>query len=234
MNKIKIDNKPPESIDNKLLNLIIENTDLLRVISDMDVAITIKKIKKEHFDLEQIIDSSLEDQVLFEVIEKNIADEFKKLWLETSNEKIGIILEKLISYFGPFKLKCKVLGCSRESKVYDTGKDNDFDVIFYDKKSADYTNDGKYIQIESHEIEFHECKKNVCTYIPCKKELLEKGCKKKLEFIMDVHKMVDKSMFYIPTFKYDTSGPQKFLNDNGYDFIEILNIRKIINRYLDY
>lgn len=229
--KIKIDNNGHDCCKSRLLELIIEYSHLLTVISNVDVDISMKKKHKEAYNLSDILDYYLEDLIMFEIITKEIGAEFKQLWIDTSSEDLGILLEEIITYFGPFQCSYDQLGYSRESKVYNTNKENNFDIVFYNKDLSSIVENGKYIEIEESIIEFHECKKNVCNFIPCKKELLKDDHKRKLDFIKDVHDILNKSLFYIPTFKYYTRGSEEFLKNNGYDFIEILGIKKIMDRY---
>lgn len=219
--------KVTKNID-ELLRLIIDNGRFLEVISNMDIKIELKKFSKENIDKCEIIDDSIEELILSGDINEEEAQRFKELWISTRDEDLGKLLEEVVAQNGPYKLENQFVNYSRESKVFDTGRENNFDIIFY---CGDYRKIGERKVEVTGKVEFHECKKNVCNVIPDNPNLLNIHMKNKLTFIKKVHSLKEDGSFYIPTFKYNTSGSELYLKDNGYEFIEILNIKKLIKRY---
>ena len=88
------------------------------------------------------------------------------------------------------------------------------------------------------EVEFHECKNNVLNWIPANKEWLQetKNSRKfarKLEFLKTVHSIHSSGNIYIPTLAYDVKGKQACLDEWGYEFIRILNIKDLIKAFFN-
>lgn len=137
---------------------------LLVAISKINININILR-ESEDDDTGIITKSVLEDLMLSGDVTEGAANKFMELWLKTSEEKKGDLLEELISQLGPYKFKYGNLGYSRGSRIYNVGEDKKFDVIFYNKETAILYREKRIVFING-EIEFHECKKNVCNYVP--------------------------------------------------------------------
>lgn len=215
----------------ELLNLLLNNMNLLIAISKIDIEIEMCKIKNEPYDKNRIIEDSLEELEYAGFTDDEEAIKFRELWDKAEAEnQLGKLLEEIIAKSGSYLSKYDDYDYSRESKVKETKKDSNFDVIFYCRGTSVIHKKENLVEIKE-QSEFHECKKNVCNEIPYDEKLLSASFKRKLDFILDVKNLTNECFFYIPTFKYNVTGSEKYLNEHGYKFIEILNIDKIINRY---
>ncbi len=215
-------------IRTRLLNIILKNLKVLKVISNIYIHES-GKGKLDSTILERIIKQS----VRAGYININEANEFKNLWIKIDDEKIGDVLEQLIANLGPYE-SLNDFDKSMEVKVFETKMDNNFDVVFFDKSFSCNCKTGNNIKIQG-DNEFHECKKNVCTYIPINiNSSLKDKVKRKLEFIKCTYDLQEKGRFYIPTFFPEVEQQREFLKEYKagiYKFIDILSIEDIYSRY---
>lgn len=230
---ITIDNRKCKSKKRKneratqLTNLIKENKYLLKCISKVFIK---KALNEGHkFNMDKETDKSLKNLFIQGKINKSETQDFKNIWLKMNDDDIGEFLENIVVLHGPYVCGFEKYDFSVESKVYESLKNNNFDIIFYDSEySGKYKKEPK-IKI-SGEIEFHECKKNVCNVIPYDiNTKLKESMERKLEFMFQVNNMVKKSKILIPTFAYNVLGSQKFLDNKKYNFIHILGIKQLID-----
>lgn len=215
----------------EILEIITQNMSLLLVLSQIDIEIEMRKKQKSKYDKNEITESILADFKLAGEITDEQSNKFLKLWAKAEIEnQLGKLLEEIIAHLGPYNKVDYEYRYSRESVVKETGRDSNFDVVFYDPGQSTINTEYKTVMLQNGG-EFHECKKNVCNVIPCDENLLDIRFKGKLDFIKEVHDLSNNGLFYIPTLKYNVRGSEDFLNKNGYEFIEILSINKIIQRY---
>lgn len=233
----KVNDYPNDHNIAKLSNIIFNNIRILKIISNIYILEgnekkeLLKKPQEYKVFLERVIKSS----VMTGFIKKEEAKEFLELWSSVSNEDLGIVLEQLISKLGPYNIENMTeFDKSMEVKVLETHEDNDFDVVFFDKKFSDGCKYGCNIKIKDYN-EFHECKKNVCTFIPIRYDReLKKKIKKKLEFIRHTYDLKMSGKFYIPTFYPIVNCQREFLenyNSGQFSFIEILSVDDLYIRY---
>lgn len=178
-------------------------------------------------ELNDFISEEFEVNPLLKSFDNGKKDFFIKTWINLYNkDKLSELLEELVRINGPFNLSIEPLEYSREAKVYCTIKLNNFDVVFFRNDNHKPKDRGRVIEIKDI-MEFHECKTNACNYIPADpKYKLNKGIKKKLDFMQEVYSYVDKKGYankiFIPTFYENIDASQEYLNVNGYEYIEIV------------
>ena len=215
-------------IRSKLLNIILKNLEVLKVISNL----YIYESGQGKLDSE-ILDRFIKQGIRAGYIDINEANEFKNLWIKIDDEKIGDVLEQLIANLGPYE-NLNDFDKSMEVKVLETKMDNNFDVVFFDKSFSCGCKKGNDIKIQG-DNEFHECKKNVCTYIPINSNSsLNDKVKRKLVFIKCTYDLQENGRFFIPTFFPEVGQQREFLKeykDGIYKFIDILSIEDIYSRY---
>lgn len=216
----------------KLTLLIIDNPNILNFMANYYLYLDDEKIK-ENIDAKK--------NVLTILISRNIAtgkicdknfdfEKFRDIFLKVNNEDLGKVLENIIVYIGPYKKeKFNQINISRDTKIFETEMDNDFDVVFFDKFSEDISINS--VQIYGYN-EFFECKKNVCTFIPYDSDKqLKQHIENKLKFIKKVYDIKNNNgNFYIATFFPKVTAQQDFLkhyNNGEYSFLKILDIFKI-------
>ncbi|HBF5910326.1 TPA: hypothetical protein KRM68_001089 [Clostridioides difficile] len=228
-----------EHIVFELSNLILDNPKLLTVLANIYILIGELKQKK-NLDKEKqtknIVRRVTKKALFSGWISEEIGQDFIRCWNEISSENLGKVLEQIISRIGPYDVeKFEDFHKSMEVKVTQTGMKNDFDVVFFERESNHCYKKGEYIDISGYG-EFHECKKNICTYIPKDpKSDLDKRVSNKLKFIKATYELKKDNKFYIPTFFPMVKSQREFLQDylNGeYNFIEILDIYQLENKIM--
>ncbi|MDK2999578.1 hypothetical protein [Clostridium perfringens] len=227
---------PNNHIIAKLSNLIYNNIKILKLISNIYILGENQKEKfleepdKYRAFLEQVIKSG----IVSGHIRKEEANEFLELWFSISDENLGHVLEQLIAKLGPYNRNMCEYDKSMETKVFETNQENDFDVVFFDKKFSEGYNYGTNIKIKDYN-EFHECKKNVCTFIPFKIDMrVKSNVKRKLDFIKNTYDLKKSGKYYIPTFYPIVYSQRDFLrdySDGKFSFIEILSVDDLYLRY---
>lgn len=215
----------------ELSDLIINNMELLHLLSQACMIYEKAKKDNKNIKVEDMLEKSINICVFTGDVSTDIALDFKKKWMNMSAQKIGIVLEQIIAVKGPYKNILNNVDHSRDVKVYKTNLDNNFDVVFFEKKHNLNNRCEQTINIDGY-IEFHECKKNICNHIPndINKEL-KKDMKNKIELIKRTKELVVSGGFYIPTFYVNVKAQEKYLDVIGCGYVEILNIDKLIERY---
>ncbi|HBJ1648970.1 hypothetical protein [Clostridium sp. ZBS20] len=231
--KIKKYNK--DHIVYKMKELILKNYRLLEVIANIYILLDDfnndnRIVNDEN---EKIICSIIRKSVMSGYITREVAQEFSLLWAQIKSEELGLVLEQIIANIGPCEVFKENYDLSMDVKVDETKIEKDFDVVFFSDIYSKNKNHSKNKKIKiSGKSEFHECKKNVCTFIPCDpgKELKEKP-KKKLDFIKKTYELHNEGKYFIPTLFPQVESQQRFLNkyeDGIYNFIKILDIYNLI------
>lgn len=235
-NNIEINYKhiiyPDEHNVSKILNLITTNLNFLDLISHIyffQKDLNKKKvIDEEKFKLLKGIVTKF---VMLQKISTNGGNEFINLWIKLTNKNISDLLEQLIFTIGPFNNYCsyKDLGKSMEVKIKYTGLQSNFDVVFFEKVVG-----CEYIQnrnvFASGIIEYHECKTDICTFIPSDTKYFNEKYRNKMELFFETYKLRNSDKFYIPTFHKNPLSQRKYLDEyeeGKYKFIEIIDIDKI-------
>lgn len=221
----------------KLTNIILGNIDILKVISNLYIIEgNLKKKKNNDIVLKKKLwETSMKNSVIAGLITKDEADEFFILWNTISSENLGRVLEQIIAHLGPYNYEELVdFDKSMDVTVDETNIENSFDVVFFNKNFCEVIEKNKKIKITGYS-EFHECKKNVCTYIPSdyNRELKDE-VKRKLDFIKNTYSLMGSGDFYIPTLYPVVNSQREFLesyNDGEYSFIEILDIGQLHSKY---
>lgn len=244
---VKLDKKckkyPKEHIISILGDFFLENPWAFHVVDSFQVKSKLLKNKKDEWPEERILDYVLEELKDIYDIENCEREEFKDLWCKISNEDIGLLLEHLVSRLGSYYFPHKNNSFVNESKVYEIQRENgvkiikqenDFDVIFfYDENCS--CNDERLIVSVLNGIEFHEAKKNVTNEIP--NNLTRdphKRMKNKLELMKEIHEVYPNGKYFISTFSSFVDPCQNYLDMNGYDFVEILCVNKLMDRYFSF
>lgn len=232
---------PKENSITLLTNLIKKNINLLKIISSLYILKDdYKKYSQDSYKLR--VQKAIKRGVISGYINRDVGNKFYELWIEISNEGIGEVLEQLISNIGPYKIgNFSRFNSSMQVKIDEIERKNDYDVVFFEDEYIGDSKEGNKILIDGF-IEFHECKKNVCTFIPCdfSKDISSnrnyKQVYNKLEFMYDTYTKHTNGEFYIPTFFPMVDSQREFLNkyDNGkYSFINILDIDQIRKVFVD-
>ncbi len=226
---------------NKLINSLDKNFSIAQLICYFVLKINIEKSRSKSITIEvkkEILDYLFEQYELTGEIELEEYNEIKDCLINFLPEISGKFLEILVAKIGPFTelSECNYDKCF-ESKVYheSINSNHNFDVIFFDKISTQYIESKNRIQIDTL-TEFHECKNNICNWLPC--NMREFFClpkyndaKNKLLFIKKVHKITKHDgRFYMPTFAYNVRARQECLDRNKYSFIKIINIEDLLQK----
>lgn len=218
----------------KLSELILNNPNLLKVLANIYILIEELK-KKKNVDkvkeTEKIIKRSIKKSIYSGMIDEDLAKIFIKYWKEISSENLGRVLEQIVANMGPYNIEqFNDFHRSMEVKIPKTEMNNDFDVVFFEKEPIHNYKKGSKIEISGYS-EFHECKKNVCTYIPNDPNVdLDKKVYNKLKFMKATYDLKKNGKFYIPTLFPIVNSQREFLQkySNGeYKFIEVLDIYQI-------
>ncbi|WP_042832600.1 hypothetical protein [Thermoanaerobacter sp. YS13] len=141
------------------------------------------------------------------------------------------MLEYIAQELGPFGLEGRNCDYScRSNFIYDEKQigSADFDLIFFNRESAEYYEDCIYIKED--EGEFIECKTDVRTFIS---EELSHTSQKKLNFIKSVYeslKVNPKCLFFIVTFRKNVAIYEDILKKNNYEFISIISGKELLNK----
>lgn len=213
-----------------LSDLIIDNINLLNLLGELYMAYDKSKDKNK---FNELLEKYMNIYVLTGDVSEEVASAFKERWINMSNENIGIVLEQLIANKGPYKPIFDNVDYSTDVVVHNTGRKNNFDIVFFENNHNLKARSGQTIDIEGY-IEFHECKKNICNEIPVDPgKRLKNSMRKKIELISLTNDLVEEGNFYFPTLHINVESQQSYLNDLGYGYIEILNIDKLITRYCD-
>lgn len=227
-----------EHIITKLTNIILDNIKILKVISNLYlIEGNLKKEKIKDLSMKRTLwKSSIKNSIIAGLITKDEADEFLMLWNNISSENLGRVLEQLISNLGPYNYDEFIdFGKSMDVIVDETKINNSFDVVFFNKNICKIDEVEQKVEIKGYS-EFHECKKNVCTYIPSDyNRELKNDVKRKLDFIKSTYTLLKDGDFYIPTLYPIVNSQREFLkvyNNGEYSFIEILDIGQLYSKYL--
>ena len=228
---------PKNHIVYKLFNIILNNIKILKVISNIYMLEGKQKEKflKDSNEYKAFLKKVIKSGVMTGNIKKEEASEFLELWCSISDEDLGIVLEQVICNLGPYNKNDIIeFDKSMQVKVLETNEKNDFDIVFFDKTFSEGYDYGCNIKISGYN-EFHECKKNVCTFIPFNcNQRMGKSVKKKLDFIKSTYNLKKSGKYYIPTFYPIVYSQREFLNDYNlgeFSFIEILSIDDLYLRY---
>lgn len=221
----------------KLFNIILNNTKILKVISNIYIleGSQKEKLSENLMEYKTFLEKVIKSGIMTGNIKKEEATEFLELWCSINNEKLGLVLEQLISGLGPYNGE-ELIECDKSMSVEidEVNEKNNFDVVFFNKCFSEGHSYGEELEIQGYS-EFHECKKNVCTFIPidCNAKLKEK-VGRKLIFIKKTHDLQKEGKYYIPTFYPIVNSQKKFLDeyDSGkFSFIEILSVDDLFKRY---
>lgn len=231
----KVITYPSSSKIYRLTNLIKNNNRLLIVIGSAFLLLD-KVGDKRVTDVSynEKLAKSVKRGVLAGLISAEVGEQFLEMWLGMRNEELGRVLEQIIANNGPWNTKeLREHDKSMEVKIKQTGKENDFDVVFFNKRFSENSNYGQAITIDGYS-EFYECKKNICTFVPANpNKKIEAKVRKKLEFIRESYLIHNCGAYYIPTFFANVKSQRRFLTEyeNGrFEFIKILNIEDLIER----
>ncbi|ELC8342867.1 hypothetical protein QYB73_002924 [Clostridium perfringens] len=228
---------PDNHVVSKLSNIILNNIKVLKLISNIYILEGDQKEKfsEEPEEYKLFLKGIIKNGIMSGLINEEDAGEFLELWISISSEKLGNVLEQLIAKLGPYNcMSIEKFDKSMDAKVIETKVANDFDVIFFDEKFSAGHKKGNDIKIKDYN-EFHECKKNVCTFIPTNPNAkLKKSVKNKLEFIKSTYDLKKSGKYYIPTFFPLVDSQREFLNEyksGEFSFIEILSVNDLYFRY---
>lgn len=229
----KVKHYPNSHIVYKMKELILENKYLLEVVANIYTALDDVEVEEKLADSSniRIICKIVRKHIRTGRITQEVGSKFLELWESITNEQLGLVLEQIVSRIGPFNMRREDVDLSMDVKIYETNKQKDFDVVFFNSMYSVNKNYGSRISIEGNS-EFHECKKNICTYIPYdpRNELRVKT-KEKLDFIEETHSLHNEAKFYMPTLHAIVNQQREFLEkyQNGkYNFINIIDIKELM------
>lgn len=240
---IKIDDnkklKSRYSNVDRIVNMIKNNGDLCKFICRYFTQLDLLKVTNQA-DKVSLLNDIFFDYEINDMIQQSEFDMIKDDLVMFDYHMRGYLLERLFYQFGSSKLEYKNVGVSCESRIYHSSikTNHNLDIIFYDSDLASKQSAEEDKILISKDSEYHECKNNICNWLPCKKKDLYRGrkykeVKRKLKFIDKVDKITkQEGKFYIPTFAANVTAKQEFLNDLGATYITILNIDDVIKRCL--
>lgn len=241
--KLKIDKKivsyPKQDEREKLTSLIINNRGLLNLIDSINI---IQGIVGEEGDYisDNVWEIVLEEIRITRQIDESTLMDFKVLWAGMDATKKGHVLEQLVSKLGAYHYdntdkysnSSRVYLVEKEGVEYSIKYENNFDVIFcFSEYSVECGRNKLWIDTQQG-IEFHEAKKNINNELPADEQgRIKSSMQKKLDFIKEVNSYYPEGKYYIPTFSTQVKRSQDCLIAKGYGFVEIISIKRLIEKY---
>lgn len=236
MNNIEINYKHITYDNNhnvkKLVDMVTSNLNFLDLISEL--YFFRKNLDKDNVPLHdkiKLLKGILNRFVLLKKITKSEGDYFVNLCTKLKTKDISDLLEQIVFIIGPFEdiNQYNNLGKSMSVKINFTELDTDFDVVFFDKlDDCDYKLGNNVFA--GGIIEYHECKSDICTFIPENPARENKRYKTKMDLFIKTYESRPNDRFFIPTFHRKPNAQRKYLqehNNGKYNFIKIVDVNEL-------